>query len=99
MEKREFRGCADQFRISIDNQDSGEITDIYVNDKFLDLDFVSACISYEFGVRALFSSRPTQEGPLIGTDYDAKAVGRYAQIVQKNMNISKDFICLFKLAF
>lgn len=76
VKDQQLRGCADRFRITVDDQDSGELTDIFVNDKFLDLGFVSPCVEYEFGVRALFNSRPTQEGPLTAIDYDVPPVSK-----------------------
>lgn len=69
LDNERYKSCADSYRVSIDNQDSGELTDVYVNDNFLILDFISPCIQYEFGVRAIFHNRPSEEGPLTSIEY------------------------------
>ncbi|XP_018570505.1 uncharacterized protein LOC108910404 [Anoplophora glabripennis] len=81
LENEQFSSCADRYRVSIDDQDSGELTDVYVTDNVLILDFVSPCVVYEFGVRAIFNNRPSEEGPLISIEYDFPPVKQGAPVL------------------
>ncbi|XP_018570524.1 uncharacterized protein LOC108910421 [Anoplophora glabripennis] len=56
--------CTLRYRITVEDEEQGEIHDTYVSGRSADLDIVSPCVSYQLRVRAVNRAYPTIEGPM-----------------------------------
>ncbi|XP_018570514.1 uncharacterized protein LOC108910412 [Anoplophora glabripennis] len=65
-----FGDCSLRYRVTVSGDDDDVITDIYKDDKYVNLDFLSPCVNYEFGVRVINAAPPVMEGPLRSIEYD-----------------------------
>lgn len=68
-----YGDCTLRYRITIEDEDSGILHDEYVSGKSATLDFLSPCVSYQFGLRAVNRAHPTIEGPVKYSSYDIPA--------------------------
>ncbi|KAJ8925180.1 hypothetical protein NQ315_001365 [Exocentrus adspersus] len=59
----EYRSCADSFRVTVYDEDNGILSDHYRTERYLSLDYLSYCVTYQFEVRAINNDFPSEEGP------------------------------------
>ncbi|XP_023310056.1 uncharacterized protein LOC108910396 [Anoplophora glabripennis] len=64
-----YGDCTLTYRVTVEDEDRGEIQDIYVTERSAVLDFVSPCVNYQLRVRAVNRAFPTIEGPVRYTQY------------------------------
>ncbi|XP_018577909.1 uncharacterized protein LOC108916187 [Anoplophora glabripennis] len=59
-----YGSCSLRYRLTIQEEGSEEIHDIYMSGRSANLHFLSPCTDYQFGIRAINIAEPTIEGPL-----------------------------------
>ncbi|KAJ8925174.1 hypothetical protein NQ315_001359 [Exocentrus adspersus] len=73
LANRQFGTCTIRYRVTIEEEDSPDIHDLYMSDRSLNIQFLSPCTKYQIGVRAINIAHPTIEGTLMSKDYEFPA--------------------------
>lgn len=61
--------CSLHYRLSVEDEELGIAQDVYVQGSTLHLTFLSPCVPYQLGIRAVNKAHPYIEGPLRRTEF------------------------------
>ncbi|KAJ8925176.1 hypothetical protein NQ315_001361 [Exocentrus adspersus] len=65
--------CTIRYRLTIEEDESPDIHDLYLSERSVNMHFLSPCTKYQIGVRAINIAHPTIEGPIRSRYYDFPA--------------------------
>ncbi|XP_018570502.1 uncharacterized protein LOC108910400 [Anoplophora glabripennis] len=68
-----YGDCTLHYQLSVADEALGITQDVYVQGTSLHLTFLSPCVPYELGIRAVNRGHPTIEGPRIGMHFEIPA--------------------------